>query len=277
MPISSASEIRLSPILIAYAETNDTLATTARRLSSGNRFVYTGEDSASISAAASLQTQTSTLKSALTNGSKATSFLQLAQSGVEQIQDVLTTLVALTEQANASGVTPLQLQTLDAQFQSELARIDTIVDATTFGGVALFDGSFAGASAPTMIAGDAYNDIVELSLPDLTSATLFAATPSLATLTDAGNATTPVTDASDTVDAAVALVDAYESRLMLVDQAVQKRLYGTIRATDSLLKIDETEESRRRDVLSQRQDMSTALIAQTLSFNSGLLDLLAQA
>lgn len=274
MSISTASEIPLSPILTAYAKTNNALGDSAYRLTSGLRYIHTGDDTASVSAATSIKTNINSVTTGLANTSKATSFLQIAENGVAQIQAILDGLVTLTTQANTAGTTDIQRFTLDAQFQSALQQIDSIVSATTFGGAALFDGSFAGSGAPAIITGNESADVVTLSLPDLTSATLFAATPSLDNATNASAAITPVTDASDTVNEAVALVAAYQAQLVYADQALHARVYGSSNAADSLLKVDTATESRARDLLAQRQDLSAALIAQTLRFSTGLLDLL---
>ncbi len=273
MPITTASEIRLAPSVLAFSQTNTELGQSVARLSAGHRYFSTGEDVASISAAAGIQAQSSTLRSTQTNGAKATSLLQIATDGLSQIRAALDTLATLTETANASGVTDRQRATLDTQFQFTLQSIDDIIALNTFGGQALFDGSFAGSAAPEIITGDAAGDTLSLSLPDLTSGTLFAATPSLATAATASAAETPVTDASDTVDAAIALVSAYETRLTLIDQAVEKRLYGNGTATESLLATDPEAETRARDRLAQRQDIAATILAQTLQFNSGLLEL----
>lgn len=274
MTLASTNEIRLSPSLSSYARNSDALSDISIRLTTGNRIVRGGDDAANLSTAAGFQTQTSTLRSALSNGTRAGSLLQVASDGLSQIRSVLDSLTALTSTANASGATPRQLSTLDAQFQSQLTQIDTIVSATTFEGNPLLDGSISGSGAPAVLVDEVGNNPVSLSIPDLRSSALFSSTPSIGDNANAAAATTSVSDATQTVDEAIALVDAYQKRLDMANDAAMRRIYGLNLARDDLTATDVPKEEQIRDFIRLQQQTAASIMAQTLGLNSGLLDLL---
>jgi flagellin len=274
MTLASTNEIRLSPSLSSYARNSDALSDISIRLTTGNRIVRGGDDAANLSTAVGFQTQTSTLRSALSNGTRAGSLLQVASDGLSQIRSVLDSLTTLTSTANASGTTPRQRSTLDAQFQSQLTQIDTIVSATTFEGNPLLDGSISGSGAPAVLVDEVGNNPVSLSIPDLRTSALFSSTPSLGDSASAAAATSSVSDATQTVEEAIALVEAYQKRLDMANDAAMRRIYGLNLAQNDLIATDVPKEEQIRDFIRLQQQTAASIMAQTLGLNSGLLDLL---
>jgi flagellin len=274
MTLASTNEIRLSPSLSSYARNSDALSDISIRLTTGNRIVRGGDDAANLSTAAGFQSQTAALRSSLINGTRASGFLQVASDGLGQIRSVLDSLETLTNTANSSGVTPRQFAALDAQLQSQLAQIDAVVTATTFEGNPLLDGSISGSAAPAVIVDEVGNNPVSLAIPDLRTSALFASTPSLMDSANAALAVTPVSDAAQAVDEAIALVDAYQKRLGMANDATMRRIYGLNLARDDLTATDVPKEEQIRDFIRLQQQTAASIMAQTLGLNSGLLDLL---
>lgn len=265
---------RATPGITNYARTSNELGDIRARLTSGRRVLRIGDDSASVTAAASLQAQGATLRSAQVNGAKTTSFLQIALNGLDQIKTVLTDLSALTATANTAGRTSRELKTLDGQFQNGLTQIDTIVATTTYEGASLLDGSRSGAGVAVIPTGNLSGDSVTVDIPSVTSATLFPVATSLGTTASASTATTNVSNAQQTLVSALAVVEAYQLRLQAAGDVVDHTLGGLNSGTQNLLVADTQAESRRAELLSIRQNMSAALLAQTINLNHGLLDLL---
>lgn len=269
-----AFSARATPSIKNYIRTSDQLGDIRMRLETGKRVVRIGDDSASITAAASLQAQGSTLRSALVNGAKTTSFLQIAYNGLDQIKAVLETLSNLTATANEAGRTGRQRATLDTQFQSGLTQIDSIVATTTYGGSSILDGSISGTGAAVIPTGNLSGDAVTVDIPDVSSGSLFPATPSLATAGTASTATTQVSDAEEALADAIGKVEAYQLQLLTAGSAVDSTLGGLNLSLEDLLGINRDEVGRTNEALLLRQDTTATLAAQTLRFNSGLLDLL---
>ena len=277
MALATSLETRVSPSMGAYARNSAALSDIRVRLTTGNRIVRLGDDAASLVTANGLQSQTSTLRSALVSGAKATSFLQVAAGGLSQIREVLETMSTLTAEANASGRTSRQFATLDGQFQSQLAAIDAIVAATIFGGASILDGSADGTSAPAAVVGELAADTVALAIPDVSTGTLFGGPVAIGNTIEATAATTSVSTAQQTVADAIAKIDAYQVRLDTANQVASRSISGLALGLDQLIGTDDAAETRNETFLTLRQDTAAALLAQTLGANGGLLGLLQRA
>lgn len=271
-PIGLALD-RATPALAAFARTSDALGVSAIRLSSGERYQTVGDDVANVTSASRLQAQTSTLRSALVNGARATSLLQVAYDGLAQIRDILDSLSELTTTANQTGLTTRDYATLDAQFQSLKLQIDAIATTTKYNGAALLDGTSDGSGAPVFQLGFPANSTVSVAIPNVTSASLFPTPVTLGNAAGASAATTTVTSASDAVNTAIAKIDGYQSQLDSADAATRRSIFGITNATNALIATDTNAEttSRARNLL--QQQATATLIAQTLGLSSNLLRL----
>jgi flagellin len=274
MPITITPENRFSPSARAYSDTSARLADTAARLTLGTRILRTGDDVASVTLAASLDNQTNSLRSGRVNGARATSYLQTAGDGIARIRNVLTALSDLTSTALAAGVTPLQFATLDAQFQRARAGIDTIVATTTFNGSAILDGSANGSSAPGIPLGNGSS--ISLPIGDFRSAALLGGPLSIGSTTTATTTAATLSNTQQTVDEAIAQLDAFSLRLRTADQASENTLASLARAQNSLIATDRESETATRETLRLRQQTAATLIAaQVLGLNNDLLGLVA--
>lgn len=268
-------ETRVSPAVRTYAENSAALGDSRKRIASGNRILRNGDDASSLSAATKLQTQTSTLRSTLTSGARATSFLQVAAAGLSQVRAILETLDDLTAKANAPGRTPFSYATLNAQFQSSLAEINKVVTSTTFNGESILDGSASGSGAPYIQVGATSNDRVTLAVPDVSAATLFGGTVSLHNAAASTAAAPQVSTAQHFVDHAIALVNAYQQRLDLADEAARRSIGGIKLGIDALLDTNREQETRSADQMRLTQQTAAALLAQAMRVNSNLLGLVS--
>lgn len=111
------------------------------RLSSGSRIVNAADDVAALSAGTSLQTNVTTLRTALVNASQASSLLQVADGALSQVTEILQRQKAIAVQAGAGTLTNTERSFLNQEFQNLTQEIDRLVDNTNFNGVKLLDGS----------------------------------------------------------------------------------------------------------------------------------------
>lgn len=264
---------RATPALAAFARTSDALGVSAIRLSSGERYQTVGDDVANVTSASRLQAQTSSLRSALVNGARATSLLQVAYDGLAQIRSILDSLSELTTTANQTGLTTRDYATLDAQFQSLKLQIDTIATTTKYNGADLLDGTSNGSGAPVFQLGFPANSTVTVAIPNVTSASLFPTPVTLGNAAGASAATTTVTSASDAVNTAIAKIDGYQSQLDTADAATRRSIFGITNATNALIATDTNAETTRRARNLFQQQATATLIAQTLGLSSNLLRL----
>ncbi len=275
MAFAANFEARVAPSVTAYSRTSEQLGDSRIRIFSGNRIVRNGDDAASLSEATNLQSQVSTLRSALVGGARATSFLQVAADGLANIRTLLETLDGLVAQATRTGNTRLSYATLDAQFQSGLRAIDAVVAATTFNGASILDGSASGAGAPTAQIGEDTSETITLSIANVSSASLFPASPNLSSAAAASTATSSVTTAQDVVDTAIATIDALQARIDSANASVKQDIFGVTQGIDTRLATDIDAETRSLNRTSLQQQTAALLLAQALGVNSGLLGLLS--
>ncbi len=118
-------------------------------IAAGNRLVSASTDVAAMSVATGLQTQTSSLRVAASNIAQASSFLQVADGGLQQTSSILDRMQALSVQANSGALSDSARQGLNTEFQGLVDELNRISGTTNFNGVNLLDGSLSNNSAIT--------------------------------------------------------------------------------------------------------------------------------
>lgn len=137
----------------ALGRTNSNLALSIARLASGNRLTQASTDVAALSIATGLSTQVSSLRQASQNIGQASSFLQVADGGAQQIGNILQRLQTLATQSNSGILSDANRDALNREFQGLTAEIDRLAGNTNFNGVSLLNGSLSGNSAVSTNAG----------------------------------------------------------------------------------------------------------------------------
>lgn len=143
MTINSLTSLAAGAVRQSLTTQNSRLAASIAHLASGNRIARASEDVASLSMATSLQTQTTSLRSAALNISQASSMLQVADGGLNQIGSMLERMQALSVQANSGALSDSARTGLNSEFQALAQEIDRIAGNTNFNGVNLLDGSLS--------------------------------------------------------------------------------------------------------------------------------------
>lgn len=126
--------------------TQSRIASLLTAAASGNRITRAMDDIASLSAATSLQSEVSGLRSAALNVNQASSFLEVADGGLDQMQMMLDRLAQLATQANSGAISDSARRAINNEFQSIVDEIDRVATSTNFNGTALLDGSLASAT-----------------------------------------------------------------------------------------------------------------------------------
>lgn len=125
------------------------------RLSSGYRINRAADDAAGLAISSSLSAQIRSLTVASRNTSQATSLLQVAEGGMDQINNILGRLKELATQA-ASANNSGSLTDINNEATSLLTEINRIANSTTFNGDVLLTGYGTKTSANTLSAANAY-------------------------------------------------------------------------------------------------------------------------
>jgi flagellin-like hook-associated protein FlgL len=120
------------------------LATSVQRLSSGLRINSAMDDAAGLAVREMMRTDITVLNQGVRNANDAISMIQTADGALSVIDEKLTRMKELAEQAATGTYTTAQRLIMDSEFQAMASEITRIANATDFNGVKLLDGSLSG-------------------------------------------------------------------------------------------------------------------------------------
>ena len=125
---------------------NDMLATSLQRLSSGLRVNSAKDDAAGFAISQRFETQIRGLNQAVRNANDGISLSQTAEAALGEVTGNLQRIRELAVQAANSSYSASDRAALDAEVSQRLSEIDRISSQTTFNGQKVLDGSFGQAS-----------------------------------------------------------------------------------------------------------------------------------
>lgn len=132
------------PSLVAQRNlrtTRGSLDRTLERLSSGSRINHAGDDAAGLAISESLRAQIRGLGQAERNAQDGISLVQVAESAMAEVSNILIRMRELGVQAASDTVGPTERRFLDVEFQQLMAEIDRIANSTEYNRVPLLNGS----------------------------------------------------------------------------------------------------------------------------------------
>jgi len=111
------------------------------RLSSGYRINKAGDDAAGLAISEKLRAKVRGLVQAQRNASDGVSLVQVAEGGLNEIQNIMVRLRELGVQAASDTIGKKERRFLDEEYQSLKEEIDRIANVTEFNGTYLLDGT----------------------------------------------------------------------------------------------------------------------------------------
>jgi len=127
------------------------LATSVSRLSSGLRINSAADDAAGLAIREMMRTDIRVLNQGVRNANDAISLIQTADGALSVIDEKLTRMKELAEQAATGTYTSAQRLIMDSEYQAMASEISRIALATDFNGVKLLDGSLSGTGGQMKI------------------------------------------------------------------------------------------------------------------------------
>jgi flagellin len=121
------------------------LSTSVQRLSSGLRINSAADDAAGLAVREMMRTDIAVLNQGVRNANDAISMIQTADGALSVIDEKLTRMKELAEQAATGTYTTAQRLIMDSEYQAMASEITRIANATNFNGVKLLDGSLSGS------------------------------------------------------------------------------------------------------------------------------------
>jgi flagellin len=202
------------------------------------RVASASDDPAGLGISERMRAQIRSLGQASRNAQDGSSLAQTAEGALAEVHSSLHRMRELAIQASNGTYSDEDRAVLDVEFQAIIEEIDRIANSTSFNGILLLDGSQASVSIQVGLD-DATSDTIDISLQDVTSASL-GLTIANFDITDAANATAVL----DEIDLATNSVNTARGNL----GASQNRLQSTIRSILNVRENLSAAESRIRDV-----------------------------
>ena len=122
---------------------NKALTTSLERLSTGMRINRGKDDPAGLIASENLRAEKKAISSAIANAERAEQVINVAEGGLQEIQNLLVELQSLVSaSANEAGLSVEERDANQLQIDSILQTIDRLANDTSFQGTKLLNGSF---------------------------------------------------------------------------------------------------------------------------------------
>lgn len=119
------------------------LATSTQRLSSGLRINSAADDAAGLAIRELMRADIAVFQQGIRNASDGISMIQTAEGAMAVIDEKITRMKELAEQASTGTYTTVQREIMNSEYQAMANEIDRIANATEFNGIKLLDGSLS--------------------------------------------------------------------------------------------------------------------------------------
>jgi len=254
-----------------YSINNNNIGKNVEKLSSGFRVNRAADDAAGLAISEKMRAQIRGLSMASKNSQDAISLVQVAESGMQTIQDILQRMRELAVQSASDTNVTLDRDALDLEVQELIKEIDQIADTTEFNEMKLLDGFF---KDKVIQAGANVGQTMTLSISSMNAVGLGVKTHEVKTRATANLALAQITTALSSVSMMRATLGAYQNRLEYkirnLDNAAENIAAAESRIRDADMAKMMTEFTKN-NILFQA---STAMLAQANALPQGVLQLL---
>lgn len=135
-------------------ESENTLA----KLSSGSRITKAGDDAAGLAISEKMKAQIRSTQQANRNANDGISMIQVAEGGLNEVQNILTRLRELSIQSASDTVGQTERSFTDMEYQNLKQEIQRISEVTEFNGLKLLDGQGEGLDFQVGINNSEFQD-----------------------------------------------------------------------------------------------------------------------
>lgn len=211
------------PALIAQRNLRNSRAQldrTLERLSSGSRINHAGDDAAGLALSESLRAQIRGLSQAERNAQDGISLVQVAESAMGEISNIIIRMRELGVQASSDTIGQQERKFLDVEFQQLVEEIDRIANSTEFNRVPLLNGSASSFEIQVGTGNNPKLDRIKLFDSSHTDVNVVALGINLASVADKISAQNSLA----TLDRALATVTSIRAEF----GAMQNRLHSVV-------------------------------------------------
>ncbi len=235
-----------SRLLNSITRNQSGLQNSVSKVASGNRLINAAVDPAGLAIAEKLRSDLAAFHQAIQNTESGTGVLNVAESGLSSISDLLIRGRELASQAASGTLGNSGRQAINQEFQQIVAEIDRLSQSTEFNGQNLLNGDLAPSATPVELQigiGGTANDRISLNVIDATdSTTLGIAGLDLSTAAGAQAALAPLGAAQQTVLGARSSAAALAGRLESVVASSQTSFVEVTAAQSQIADADLAQE-----------------------------------
>lgn len=239
-------------------ETRESLDRSLERLASGYRINRAGDDAAGLAISEKLRAKTRGLVQAQRNASDGVSLIQVAEGGLNEVQNILVRLRELGVQAASDTIGPDERRYLDEEYQSLKEEMDRIANSTEFNGTFLLDGTGGTLDFQVNTGGQNLLGVDRISFNayelDVNSDRLQLSDVAVGTKYDAQRSLSILDDAIKTVSSTRGQLGAIENRLQSTIRNVAISIENLSAANSRIKDVDmasETAEMTKSNILAQ--------------------------
>ena len=259
----------------SLSASQNSLATSMQRLSSGLRVNSAKDDAAGLAIAERMGAQVRGMNVAVRNANDGISLAQTAEGALGKVSDSLQRMRELAVQSANASNGPSDRANLDAEFQALNKEVTRVLTGTKFNGIDLLS-SAAGPMTFQVGANNVITDQIDIPLSDLTSGTGISAVTGGEITTDAFSlaAMDDLDTAIDEITTARAAFGAVQNRFDAVISNLQVAAENQAASRSRIMDADfavETANLSRSQIL---QQAGTAMVAQANQLPQTVLKLL---
>ena len=254
--------------------TQNSLATSLQRLSSGLRVNSAKDDAAGLAIATRMTAQSRGMTVAIRNANDAISLTQTAEGALGQIKDHLLRMRDIAVQSSNATNSSSDRAALEAEYDQLQAEIDRIGQQTTFNGLKILDSN---AGAQSFQIGANGGETISVTTTAISGGAVSSATASGSTVASASGASAAIAtidSAIDKVNTDRATYGAAQVRFEGVVSMLQISRENQEAAASRIMDADfaaETASLTRAQIL---QQAGTAMLAQANALPQNVLSLL---
>jgi flagellin len=241
---------------------NEQTSHAIRALSSGSRIVDAGDDAAGFAISESLRGQAASLGQAKQNAENATGFIQVAEGGLNEQNNIVIRLRELAVQSASDTVSDDERGFLDTEFQQLLQEFDRIAATTRYGSKQLLVGDDKKYEFYLGTTNDE-NSIIRYNLDtDTRSSALGIKGLSVSDRDDARGLLTDLDQAAVKLAQARAGFGAMQSRLAIAGNNLDVQKENILAARGRIADADVAEEVSKMVAGQVQQELGISVLAQ---------------
>ncbi|MHC4645709.1 MAG: flagellin N-terminal helical domain-containing protein [Planctomycetota bacterium] len=236
----------------------DALATSVERLASGLRINSAKDDAAGLAVRELMRADVAVLQQGARNAQDGISLLQVAEGGMQTIDNLLVRMKQLAEQAATGTYSSSQRAIMDNEFDELSSEIERISGAANFNGVSMLNS----ASGTVSVVFGGATDLVTVNMQDMTRSGLGIDALNIGSEASALAALTTLDTAIDTANTARAHFGAKMNRLQNTVDIISVQAENLMASESRISDVDvatEMAEMTRNQVLA---NAGVAMLAQ---------------